>query len=75
MGYAIGLVSPILRGRCRFPQKTSKFTRTLAKKRLGGEAYAPGGMIDHVAFLGEFFARFVDLSPGMVGFGDCEDHR
>ena len=43
----------------------------LVKSILGGEVYASGEMIDHVALLREFYAPFLDASPGMVGLGDC----
>ena len=70
LGYLIGLMSSALSGPCHVIQWTSKFTRTLVKSSLGGEVYAFSEMVDHMALLREFYARFSRISPGMVGLED-----
>ena len=34
--------------------------------------YAFSEMVDHMSLIREFYAPFVDISPGMVGLEDCE---
>ena len=72
LGYVVGLTSSTLRGPCHIIQWTSKFTRKMAKSSLGGEVYAFSEMLDHMALLKEFYAPFVDASPDLLGFVDCE---
>ena len=72
LGYVIALISSTLRGQCRIIQWASKFTRKLAEGSLGGEVYAFSEMSDHMSMLREFDKHFLDMSPGKVGFEDCE---
>ena len=41
---------------------------------MGGEVYAFSEISDHMSMLREFYAHFLDMSPGMVGFEDCDSH-
>ena len=70
--YVIGLMSSTLRGPCHIIQWASKFARKLVEGSLGGDVYALREMLDHTSMLREFYALFSDMSPGMMGFGDCE---
>ena len=71
-GCAIGLISPAPGGPCHPSQRYSEFARKLVKSSLGGEAYAYSKMMDRMALLREFYDPVADLSPGVVGMGDCE---
>ena len=71
LGYIIGLTSSSLSGPCHAPRRTSKFTRKLVKRSLGGEVFAFGEMVDHMALIRESYAPFVGLTPGMAGLEDC----
>ena len=72
LGYVIGLTPSTLRGPCRIIQWTSKSNRKMVKSSLGGESYAFSGIMDHMSTLREFYGRFLDIRPRMVGFEDCE---
>ena len=54
LGYIIGPTSPNLRELCHSVHWASKFTRKLARSSLGGEVYAFGEMLDHMAMLRGF---------------------
>ena len=71
LGYVIGLTSPKLRRPRHLIQWTSKFTRKLVKSNLGGEVYGFSEMLHRISLLREFYGRFSDLLPGMVGLEDC----
>ena len=72
LGYVIGLTPSTLRGPCRIIQWTSEFNRRMVKSSLGGESYAFSEIMDHMSTLREFYGRFLDIRPRMVGFEDCE---
>ena len=42
------------------------------RSNLVREVYALGEMIGHMALMSEYYAPLKDVSPGMIGFEDCE---
>ena len=71
MDFVIGLAPPIFRGPCHLIQRSSKFTRKVARSSLGGGVYSFSEMIDHAAWPREFYVLSTNLSPSMAGLEDC----
>ena len=71
LGYVIACAASTLRGPSHITQLFPKSTRKLVKSSLGGKVYARREMLDHGSLSLEFFAPFVDFSPGISGRGDC----
>ena len=65
-------MSSTLKGPCRVPPWTSKFTRQVAKSSPGSEVYALSEMVDHMLLLVDTFGPFEGSNPGVVGLEDCE---
>ena len=65
-------MSPNLCGPRHLIHLTSRFARKLVKSSLGGEVDAFSEMLSHMSMLREFYGRFSDLRPGVVGMEDCE---
>ena len=72
LGCIVGLTSSSLPVPCRVLQWTSKFTRRLVKRSLGGKVYAVREMAGGVKLLEEFYSHYLGISPGMGGMEDCE---
>ena len=72
LGCMIERVSLNIRGPRHLFRMSPKFARELVKSSLVREGYALRGMMEHAAFLREFYAPFVDSSPGIAGLEDCE---
>ena len=70
--YVIGLAPSALQSPRHLLRWKSTFTKKLVTSSLGGEACAFTSMVDRMALLCEFFAPFVNLSPGMEGMEDYE---
>ena len=60
-----------LNGPCHVLQRAPKFTRKRVKSSLGGDVYAPCGMLDHVALMRGFREPFLGRSPVMIGSEEC----
>ena len=71
LGYVIARAASTLRGPSHITQLFPKSTRKLVKSSLGGKVYARCEMLDHGTLSLEFFASFVDFSPGISGREDC----
>ena len=73
LGYVIGLMSSALRAPHHIIQRTPKYTRKLVGSSLRvGEVHAFSETVDHMSMFRGFYVHFMDLSPGVVGFEDCE---
>ena len=71
-GYVIAILSPTRRRPRHFSHKSSEFTRKLVEGSYGSDVPAFSDKMGHVATLSEFYAPFVDSSPGVGGLGDCQ---
>ena len=70
LGYIIRRAPSSPAGPRHVLQRTSRFTRKVVTRSLGGAAYALSEMVGHMSLIRDLYKSFEALSPGMIGSED-----